>query len=351
MKYCLLFLSLLLLHGCAVLDPLHSETSRIERVDQYLAEQEFSRALSLIDDTPDDDAQAVLLTKKRKAILAQVKKFEQQTVTTALKQERNNDWPGAKRTYKEALKRLETSRVVEKGQASMLKRFQDRMTTLRYEELIVTGEWLKKKLPLQRSLHENDPESIGTHWRYSRTENETEELAQELLKAGEQMLAVNNLAMAQRLLPLAAELSPGPESEAAVNRLNNTLKKRTAKKQKSRHRITQKKNTLEIDAFNKAMALGNLKEARRHLSHLNPDMQAFTSVELMQERLDKAISKWAQEEISIGDSFYRAGEYKQAIKVWQNILELVPGHETVQRKIDRAEKIIEKLNILEKRQQ
>lgn len=351
MKHGLLLLTLLLLHGCTVLDSLNSETSRIERVDEYLADQEFSRALTFIADTPDNDPEAVQLAKKRKVILNKLKTFEQQTVTTALKQERSCDWPGAKLTYKEALEKLNNSSVLEEEQESMLKRFQDRMTALKHEELIVTGEWLKKKLPLQRSLHESDPESIGIHWRYSRTEGEAKELGQELLKAGEQMLAENNLAMAHRLLPLAVELAPGPESDAAVNRLNNELKKRTSKKQESRHRITQKKNALEIEAFNKAMALRNLKEARQHLSRLDPTLKKSTAVELMQERLDTAISRWVQEEISIGNSFYRAGEYEQALKTWQNILGLVPDHEAVLTKIDRTQKIIEQLSTLEKRQQ
>ena len=351
MKHSLLLLFLLLLHGCTVVNHLNFGSNRMERVDQYLAEQEFSKALTLIADTPEDDPQALQLAKKRKTIISQLKTFEQQTVTTALKQERSNNWPGAKLTYEEALKKLTNSKRMEAGQASMLKRFQGRMTALEQEELIVTGEWLKKKLPLLRSLHENDPGDITIQWRYSRTEKEAEKIGGELLKAGEQMLAENDLAMARRLLPLAAKLAPGSESKAALSHLNRVLQERKVKKQKSIRTIAQKENKLAIEAFNKAMAHGNLQEARHHLTLLSPALKKSTSVELMQERLDNAIGKWIQEELSIGDSFYRAGEYEHAMKVWQNILELSPDHETTQRKIDRAETIIEKLTILEKRQQ
>ncbi len=350
MKYSLLLLALLFLHGCAHLTHFDSSADRIQLVDQYLAEQEYSKALTLISNTSAEDPQARKLKKRRKTILDQLQTYEQQTIATALKQERKNDWPGAKLTYEEALKKQNTSKALDEAQEAMLKRFHRRMAALEREELIGTGEWLSKKLPLLRTLHESDPGNLIIQWKYFRTESEAREIARELVRTGEQMLAEDNLAMAQRILPLAAELASDPESESAVQRLENKLKKREAKKQKSRRIIAQKKDKKEIEAFNKAMAHGKLSEARLHLTRLTPATETSVDADLMQERLDRAISKYIQEEISIGDSFYRAGEYEQSIKAWQNILRLEPGNETAQSKLKRAEKVVEKLNTLEKRQ-
>ncbi len=350
MKYTLLLLALLFLHGCAHLDHFDSSKDRVQLVDQYLAEQEYSKALTLISNTSKEDPQARKLEERRKTILDQLQTYEEQTIAIALKQERKNDWPGAKLTYEEALKKHNTSKALDEAQEAMLKRFHSRMAALEREELIGTGEWLSKKLPLLRTLQESDPGNLIIQWRYSRTENEAEEIARELVKIGEQMLAENNLAMAQRILPLAAELASGPESESAVLRLDSKLKNREVKKQKSRRIIAQKKDKKEIEAFNKAMAHGKLSEARLHLSRLTPTTKKSVDAELMQERLDRAISNYIQEEVSIGDSFYRAGEYEQSIKAWQNILKLEPGNETVQNKLKRAEKVVEKLNTLQERQ-
>lgn len=349
MKY-LFLLSLLLLHGCAVVDNINLRDNRVEQVDLYLSQDEFSKALALIADTPKNDPQAPQLEKKRRAILADLEKFEQQTITTALEQERNRDWPGAKQTYKDALQKLYHSKILETEQASMLLRFQESVNILELEKLIVSGESLNKRIPLQRRLHENDPNDITIRWTYFQTKNDAEDVALKLLKAGEEMLEKGNLAMAQRLLPLAAELFPDPRTETAAVNLNTILKTKKTRKQKDRRKIEKKQDKLTIEAFNRAMALGDLKEARRQLASLSRPMKKTAPVGLMTERLDEAIGKWVTKEISMGDAFYRDGKYEQAQKAWQNILDLLPEHETVLRKSERTQKIIEKLDTLQERQ-
>jgi tetratricopeptide (TPR) repeat protein len=350
MKYCLILFALLFLHGCAQLGQFTSGSTRIEQLDQYLAEQEFSKALVLIADTPKEDPQILEIAKRHKKILDQIHSFEQKSIAQALKLEKKNDWPGAKLTYEEALDKLNISNALVREQKAMLTRFQARMDALELEELIVTGEWFRKKMPLLQSLQESDPGDLVIQWRYSRTENEAREIALKLLRSGEQMLAENNLAMAQRILPLAVELSPGPDTENAAKLLDNKLKARKYKKQKNRSKIAQKRDEKEIEEFNKAMALGELAEARRHLNRLTPGRKNSVAVELMQERLDKAIAEYIKEELSIGDSFYRAGEYSQAIETWNNAITLDPDNKIAQSKIRRAETIVKNLELLRERQ-
>jgi len=349
MKY-ILFFCILLLQGCAAFGPLYTGTDRVQLLEQYITQEEYSKALTLIADTPADDPQAAALKKKRKEILKKLDKFERRTVSTALKQERSNNWPGAKATYSNAIKKLNNSKLLEEKQEAMLKRFQTRMLALAHEKLIITGEWLKKILPLQKNMHENDPGDIRLQWTYFQIKNEAADIARKLFKAGEQELAEKNLSMAQRLLPLSVKLNSTPESKAAAEQLEKILNEHNKKKRKNRKKIEKKKNKQAIDAFNKAMALGNLTEARKQLARLSPSMKKQTSVELMQERLDKAITTRVEEELSMGESFYRAGEYEQALQIWQNIRFLVPEHTTVKIKIERTEKVINKLNALKKQQ-
>jgi tetratricopeptide (TPR) repeat protein len=93
-----------------------------------------------------------------------------------------------------------------------------------------------------------------------------------------------------------------------------------------------------------------LAEARRYLSQLTPAMRKTMAVKLMQERLQREINEYVQEELSAGNSFYRAGNYEQAIKAWENIVELEPDNEAVKSKIERAHVIIENLTTLRERQ-
>lgn len=348
MKYFLLLL--LLLQSCAQLSIQNTETDRLILLDQYLSSQFFAKALSLIDGTPEENPQATELEKRRAMVIEKLRSYEKQTVADALEQEKNNDWPAVKLRYKEALKKSGPSNVLEDAQQAMLLRFQARMDSLEHEELIVTGEWLEKKIHLLQELHQSDPDNRKIKSRYRRVQKDAEEIASQLAQLGEQMLAEKNTTMAARILPLVVKLAPGSEADAAMARLKNQQKEKTLKKQKSRKKVARKKNKKSFEAFNKAMANGKLAEARRYLSQLTPAMKKTMAVKLMQERLQREIDGYVQEELSLGNSFYRAGNYEQAITSWEKIVELEPDNEAVKSKIERAHVIIEKLTTLRERQ-
>ncbi|HID03124.1 MAG TPA: hypothetical protein EYP18_07965 [Desulfobacterales bacterium] len=348
MKY-FLFL-LLFLQSCAQLSYQGPETDRLILLDQYVSDQDFGKALKLIDETSKEDPQVLELEKRRKTVIEKLRLYEKETVESALKLEQNNEWPAARLSYEEALKKSGPSKVLEDAQQSMFLRLQERIDALEHEELIVTGEWLQKTLFLLEDLHESDPADRNIKSRYHRAQNEAEEIVLQLSQLGEQMLAEKNLAMAGRILPLVAKLSPGPEADAAMDRLKSQLQAKKLKKKKGRKKIAEKKDKKSFESFNKAMAYGKLSEARRFLSQLTPAVKKTMAGKLMQERLQREINDYVQEELSVGNSFYRAGGYEQAIKSWENIIELEPDNEAVKSKIERTQVIIEKLQTLRERQ-
>jgi tetratricopeptide (TPR) repeat protein len=350
MKYIFFFFPLLFFSGCAHFNGLYSQTDRLLLLDEYVEEQLYGKALELIADTPEDYPEILEIEKRRKGVLEALRSYEKLVISTALKQERANNWPATKQTYDQALGKSGNSKVLKEAQQAMLLRFQRKMDALEHEELIVTGEWLQKKLPLLEELHASDPGDLLIQWRYSRIQNEVQEVAMQLLQLGEQMLTENNLIMAGRTLSLAAKLAPSAEVNASNLRLKKQLEARTLKKEKDRKNITRRKDKKNIESFNKAMAYGELAEARRYLSRLTSDIRETMAVKLMQERLDKKIQDYIQEELSIGNSFYRSGKYEHAIRAWRNIMELEPENEAVKGKLERAEVIVEKVKSLRERQ-
>jgi len=350
MKYFTLALLLFFLQSCAHLNSLNSGTDRLALLDQYQADQAFGKALQLIAETPKEYPQALEIEKRRKDILDEFLSYERKTISKALTQERSNEWIAAKQTYSDALKKSGPSIILEDAQQAMLRRFQRKMDALAHEELIVTGEWLQKKLPLLQALHKSDPGDLSIQWRYFRAQNNAKEVALQLLQLGDQMLAEKNFAMARRIIPLAAQLNPGAEVDVEMKRLQRQLQARTLKKQKDKKKISWKKDKKHIESFNNAMANGKFIEARRYLSLITPDMQKSMAVELMHERLEKEIDAYVQEELSVGDSFYRAGDYEEALGAWGNIIDLEPENGAVKTKMDRGTVIVEKLNTLRERQ-
>ena len=355
MKYFPVLLLLFYLSACAGLDP---TADRLKKLDRFLAAQEFDQALSLIADTPRLESNTIALEKEWEIIVGQLHLFEKSTISKALRQEQDNDWPGAKATYEKALKTAATSQDLQQSQRAMLHRFQRKMQALENEELIVNGEWLYRKLPLLKEQHGNDPDNQLIKWKYQHTRDEAKETGVKLLQLGEEMLAEKNIEMARRSIPLAAVLFVGQESKNAVDRLNTILRGREERSRKNQERsrrnqakIVEAKGKKQVDAFNNAMAHGKLSLARTVLAELTSISTRPVQTELMQERLDKEIADYVQEETAIGTAFYRVGEYELAITVWQNIIELVPDNEIVTGKLDRAKRIVEKLESLRNRQE
>ncbi len=349
MKY-ICYLSLLLFFcGCALQTGL-STSDRLRLLDQYLSKHEFDNAFALIADSSSDKSNEAELEKERKIIADQLQLFEKKTIAAALKLEQKEDWTGARQKYSTALVTASTSTDLQKAEQKMILRFKGKMKALRDEELIVTGECLQKRLPLLRTQHISDPEDIGVKWSFLRLEENAKEIGRELLQLGGQMLAENNLDMARRTIPLGYELAPGVESEELNVRLSNILKGRKKRTQKKQKKVTQDKDSKNITEFNNAMAHGNLLRARRSLLSLSTGTRKSMKVELMEERLDQAISGYVREEMVIGAAFYRVGEYESAIKVWKNIVVLDPENETVKNKLERARSIVENLEVLRERQ-
>lgn len=351
MKY-LFILLLLFLQSCAHVSHFETESDRMKQLELELAEHEYDKALARIDNTFLEDASPNReYEQKRKVILDQLRLFEKQTISTALTQEKNGDWPGAQLIYKKALDKNGSSVVLQDAKQAMMRRFQGKMEMLENEVLIVSGELLQKKIPLLAELQAGDPSDIVVTWRYSSVKADARQTAMELVKLGEKMLAENNLAMAKRTLPLAAKLSPeDPEVQSAYQLLKSRLEKRKLEKRKGKKQVAKKNDKKHIDAFNLAMARGKLSKARQHLERLTPAMKKTVAVELMQERLGRTINEFVMEELSIGDAFYRVGEYKQAIKVWENILKIDKHNEFVKTKVERAVTVIENLKALRERQ-
>ncbi len=355
MKFTPVLVIFFLLSACAGLDP---TADRLKKLDRFLAAQEFDQALSLIAEIPRLESNTIALEKEWEIIVGQLHLFEKSTISKALRQEQNDDWPAAKATYEKALETAGTSQDLQQAQRAMLLRFQRKMQALKNEELIVNGEWLYRKLPLLKEQHGNDPDNHLVAWRYEHTRDEAKETGVKLLQLGEEMLAEKNIEMARRSIPLAAVLFVGQESQNAADRLNTILQGRQERSRRNQERsrrnqekIVEARDKKQIDSFNNAMAHGKLSVARRVLAELTSTSNSSIQTELMQERLDREIADYVQEETAIGTAFYRVGEYDLAIKVWQNIIELVPDNEIVIDKLDRATRIVEKLEALRNRQE
>lgn len=347
MKYFIVVFLLCSLPSCIYLS---TDTDRLALLEQYQAEQNYGKALTLIAETPEEYPQALKIEKKRKLLLDELRSYEKQVISKGLEQEQKNDWPAAQKTYVEALEKSGVSKAIQLVQQEMLHRFQRKMDALEYEELIVTAEWLEKKLFLLRDIYKNNPDDLTNRWRYSRTKNDAQEISMQLVPLAEQMLEEKNISMASRVIPLIVKLAPGPEASGLMNRLNSQLQEMTLKEQNDRKKVVQKKDRKRIDSFNKAMAYGDLVAARHHLSKISSNMRKSVEVERMRKHLQNEITVYVQEELSIGDSFYRAGSYEQSITFWENIIELEPGNELVKSKIKRSKMIVEKLRVLRERQ-
>ncbi len=345
-----LLLCSLYLSACSSLPFEIDGESRQQQLEHYLAKQAYGDALNLIKTTPDSHPEYHTLKAREKALHAKIGAFEQRTITAALKQERRNNWGAALDTYHEGLKKLPNSRALKKGLQETDERRNKRVASLELEQLVTRAEWLQKELPLRQALARTSPGSLMAKWNLNSIESEAGTIASELRTAGLTALEQGKLATAQRTISLATQLDASPENIQAQQQLNKQLKSRKRRIQQRQQQQVKQKQKSQVDAFNSAMAQGELLKARHIYDLLSKAKTQPQGLELMGEQLHQAIDVHVAEELRIGDTFYRSGEFEQALETWRGVIALIPDHEEALNKIERANRVMKNLEQIQQRQ-
>lgn len=356
-RHLLWFPLLFIQTGCMML----TSYSRMEpQVDQWVANKEYDRALDALSSVDAKDPHYPQASEKRRKVEALAASYEQEVRRQTRRDLDKGDWAAALDTYDEALGRLPQSAVIKDGLSQLHHQQERTLEQLEFERLMSHGRWLKETLPTYEAIAQVDPRNHAARQQLKKKRDEADAIAAELALYGNKAQANNRLDSAEKTLSLAAELSDAPaiaeslkklhQREAKVHAAEQAEQEKRLKQQQATERAKQKRVSSVLSAYRKAYAKKDYTRARKELDTLQRIDSGNPKWDKMAEDLDKATVREAERLYDKGVSAYSRGHFEEAAKLWRKTLELKPEHKPAQESLDRAERVLRKLEKLKEKQ-
>lgn len=321
-----------------------------------LKHHEYERAEQLLDqhsylDTPEH----------RKKLHEQIARYEQNNLAVAQAREQENDLLGAIEVLDAALLKLpystnlnEYRRTTERKRAEYLKA-NERKQLLSRAGYVVTQQQL-----YQEQLDLESP-SVTRRVLNTRHQQEASTLATELLTCGQDALQQDDLDTADKCLHLSQTINDTPEVREVLARLldkrdaihqsrKEKAKVKRIRKEKKRAKTRKNKTQVLLVQTEQALDENDLLAARSSFHKIPARGVNSPQVAAIRERLDDAIKPRVSELVGHGDRQYRADRINPAIDSWNKALELDPDNMEIRERLERANKVLARLEELKSRQ-
>ena len=293
---------------------------------------------------------AVVLTGCTSVPVETTEKSSQQkpadSLTQAAALRRQGNWLDAIRTLEQAQQLHPDSRVIEQTLVNLKQAWQHEKQTLYQRLTIAETRALLQQQQLLKSISENSPADIRAKTALLLKAVQLEGKLEELNDCIDYQKQ-HNLELASACGHLAHQIEQSEDSRKKYQSINQAYQQALQQSQLIR------KQRSEQQLLNEARMLieqGAYLEAHVILEEiLNSSPDNKEALALIQQ-LDSTLKQQAEILFSVGDQLYRDGQLQQAVAVWKSLLKLSPDDTNLKARIERAERVLSKLESLRKEQ-
>lgn len=364
------------INGCAYLTSMQGDAEL--QIDNWIKQREYGRALDTLGYIKEDHPDYERLMVKREQVALEARTYEKKVVREAEDLINQGRWHDALVIYDQALARLPKSNLLREGKKELYRKQNVRLAELDLDLLVAQAEWLGDSLPVYETIAEVAPRDRSKKGLVKKKHAEAKKLVSLLLPAGRDALDQGDLAEARRILSRALRLDPDIASQRVVRELEAaevgeakvigrakakrdvarqfSAKQREADRQAEFRQIEetqlarQRQSEKLFNDYEQAFFDKNFKEAKELLEKLKEMDGSNIDLQRRDLELAQAIKSAAEEYLDQGVFLYSQAQFKQAIEVWQKILEIDPGNTLAQSHIDRAQMALDKLRQLREKQ-
>lgn len=348
-----LFISILSQSACSILE-VQGEIPSIARIDTWLADDEYGRALASLEHIPANTPDFAAYVSKRKQAESLAADYEQRILHELGRIPDKEDSASKLSLLDRALQKHPDSDVLRKQHKALLKQHLRRVRKLDAEALLVRAQLLYNKLPLHEQDARESPINISAHFRLQSMRGEISDMHNRLMAMARLLLDDDQLMLANRCLLQARQFPADQTSLSKLDDLqkqvNSRLKAITDKERKQQS--TKRKNLgkqlqNDIATALKDQQLVKAGKLLKELGRLMPNNPDYLRLKLQHR---EKVSLIVKKKISLGNKLYRQEKIDQARKVWEEALKLDPDNKTLQTSILRARHVMEKLKSLRQQQ-
>ena len=356
MRSILIPLALALLTGCSQLDTVRLGQDRPEDLQALMDRHEYARVGQLLDRYPHLDT-----AEQRQLLHGNIQRYETATLDSAQKKAGGENLVEAIDILDAALLKVPGSTRLQYYRNELDSRRAARLRENERQKLMARARFLLDEQQLYDEQLNLDTPGFAQRWQNSRNRQEIRQLHAELLACGMEKLETKALEPAGECLSLASEIDRTPEVAAALARLEaerSSVRTIVAKQEKitrvKKQRSLKKKNINKsqqlLAATQAALDEDDLELARETFYRIPRSTRGNDNVVAMQQQLNTAIEARVSELLVRGDRQYRADKVNAAIATWSKAQAIDPDNNEINERLERASKVLARLEEIKSRQ-
>jgi hypothetical protein len=359
----LLVLLLPAIAGCSGMESIRLGQDKPEDLDKLLLQHEYARARQLTSKHASLDTAAI-----QTRISTDESAYEKQVHAEVLAMESNNDLLGAVQLLSSALQKVPHSNSLRELRNAIEPERVKQLQSNELEQLIARARYILNQQKLYREQANLESPTLGQRWEHKSNAKEAQSLAGDLLDHGQQAFDQNQIALAKTCLQLSQELNRTPEVDAMLAHIHATedahkqvalqetkiaKKKASIKKARSRKKEQlddRKKTEILLAEAQQALENNDLQLARAAVAQIPSSTVTDSEVIAIHDDLDQAVDMRVKELMATGDAQYRRDNVLQAVRSWTEALSMAPDNRYLRERVERANKVLARLEELKHQQ-
>ena len=346
----LLLPAILVLAGCALRPA--SEPSGGIQLEHYLAKQDYRGANAWLARQARSGAD---IQAEQRLLKQHIQSFEEANLSRIIEMEKKGDWIEALTALNTALDKLPTSQVLlEKREYTIAQRDPALQRSLE-KELLVQAAYLRDSLKILNERQRIRRPTFSETVHRARLGHEQGQLTDSLLICGKNAIERGDYTRAERCLE-AAKVQGDSEQLAVLSRELAAARPKPESKLKpapdpKQHQETLRKQQEIIQTQRRRLHLaldqGDLVTASNIILKLTQLEGETAELTTLNSSVEAAIAARVTELLESASAYYGNGDIEEARLQWLEILRLDPGNDQAEANIERADRVLNKLETLQ----
>ena len=298
--------------------------------------------LSACTNLPVWDQQTKPAPRAPNLVVAEARKLKQKgswSQAIAMLKEANEKYPENQTIHAE-LKKLETAWRHEK------RLLEDRI-------LVTEMSSLRKKIPLLEKLSQGESNNVLYRSRLLFWQNYLQARVDSLVACGIYHAKTRPL-LAKQCLDLADKVAPSEETKKLLNDIAQRMekRKRVSKNRKAVQAARERKREVQkmLAEAEKANLQGAHRDALFILEEARRQDAENAEVRRQLSKTKTILNRKVESLVRLGDRLYSEEQIVPAVAIWETALKLDPHQREIGEKIDRAQRVLEKLEAIRSRE-
>ena len=309
-----------------------------EAVEQFLAEQQYSRAMEVIASVDHEHPDYEALQKQRKLILAEIRDFEINSIKLQNRYKSKQQWPQAIAIADSDIKKLPASQKLIGYRQQLIKDRNQYMETKQLQLAIGQANSLPGAIKILEDIDRAIPDKEIQVEALLITRSQSNNAHSILISAAKKESGNKNWRTAKQYLVLANQLGADNEANELLANISQRIDREELKISKSHQLKNQKIKNQKLEKLELALNEKNYLQARDISKQLqvwkNQDKTVAMALDNYQQTVDQESGKLT----SKGQKLYTKGHIDLAIEKWKLALLLDPDNSDIQERLQRAEK-------------